>query len=92
MSKSILAIINTLNSDWLILIDFSHSVKDGNFNIHVCACFGYKGNQDVIYNLVKNKMIAAQTCVHFMKILKVCTLNSHIHVLTLKAHIHKMHT
>ena len=43
-----------------------------------------------IYNLVKNKVVwAAQTCVHFMKILTVYPLNSHL--LTLKAHNHKMY-
>ena len=41
------------------------------------------------YNLVKNKEVVwtAQTCGHFMKILTVYTLNSHL--LTLKAHDHK---
>ena len=33
--------------------------------------------------------LAAQTCMHFMKILTVYTLNSHL--LTLKAHNHKMY-
>ena len=33
--------------------------------------------------------LGAQTCVHFMKILTVYTLHSHL--LTLKAHNHKMY-
>ena len=39
-----------------------------------------EGKSGSIYNLVKNKSVvwAAQTCVHFMKILTVYTLNSHL--------------
>ena len=50
-----------------------------------------QGKSGSIYNLVKNYQIvwAAQTCVHFMKILMVYTLNSHL--LTIKAHNHKMY-
>ena len=33
--------------------------------------------------------LSRATCVHFMKILTVCTLNSHL--LTLKAHKYKMY-
>ena len=48
-----------------------------------------QGKSGSINNLVKNNKVvwAAQRCVHFMKILTVYTLNSHL--LTLKAHIHK---
>ena len=47
-----------------------------------------KGNQVLfIYNLVKNW--AVQTCVHFMKILIVYTLKSHL--LNLKAQNHNMY-
>ena len=45
-----------------------------------------EGKSDSIYNLIKT-FWAAQTCVHFMKILTVYTLNSHL--LTLKEHNHK---
>ena len=48
-----------------------------------------EGKSGSIYNLVKscNKLFcAAQTCVHFMKVLIVYTLTSH--VLTLKTHNH----
>ena len=50
-----------------------------------------QGKSGSIYSLVKNDKVvwAAQTCVHFMKFLTVYTLNSHL--LTLKAHIHKMY-
>ena len=50
-----------------------------------------EGKSGFIYNLVKSLSTfwAAQTCVHFMKILTVYTLNSHF--LTLKAHNHKMY-
>ena len=39
-----------------------------------------QGKSGSIYNLVKNLLIvwAAQTCVHFMKILTEYTLNSHL--------------
>ena len=48
-----------------------------------------QGNSGFIYNLVKSEsaLCAAQTCVHFMKILTVYTLNAHL--LTLKAHNEK---
>ena len=50
-----------------------------------------QGKSGSICNLVKNLYVvwAAQTCVHFMKILTVYTLNTHL--LTLKAHNHKMY-
>ena len=50
-----------------------------------------QGKSGSIYYLVKTLLIvwAAQTCVHFMKILNVYTLNSHL--LILKAHNHKMY-
>ena len=39
-----------------------------------------EGKPGFIYNLVKSKLAfwAAQTCVHFMKILTVYALNSHL--------------
>ena len=48
-----------------------------------------EGKSCFIYNLVKELISfwAAQTCVHFMKILTVYTLNSQF--LTLTAHSHK---
>ena len=50
-----------------------------------------QGKSGSNYNLVKNKQVvrAAQTCVHFKKILTVYTLNSHL--LTLKAPTYKMY-
>ena len=50
-----------------------------------------EGKSGFIYNLGKSKSAfwAAQTCVHFMKILTVYTLNSNF--LTLTAHNHKMY-
>ena len=51
-----------------------------------------EGKSGFIYNLVKSKSAfwAAQTCVHFMKILTAYTLNSHF-ILNLTAHNHKMY-
>ena len=52
-----------------------------------------QGKPGSIYNLVNNLFEPSkreQTCVHFMKILTVYTLNSHLFK-TLKAHNHKMH-
>ena len=48
-----------------------------------------EGKSGFIYNLVKilSAFWAAQTCVHFIKILTVYTLNSHF--LTLTTHNHK---
>ena len=75
-----------------ILFDY---YKGGNFNIHIWCGSAFSSAKDgksgFIYNLVKGKYAfwAAQTCVHFMKILTVYTLTSH--VLTLKAHYHKMY-
>ena len=50
-----------------------------------------EGKSGYINNLVKSlsSFWATKTCVHFMKILTVHTLNSHL--LTLKAHAHKMY-
>ena len=50
-----------------------------------------EGKSRFIYNLVKSwsAFWDTQASVHFMKILTVYTLNSHL--LTLKAHNHKMH-
>ena len=78
-----------------ILIDFSLTVKAATLILisrRGSAISSVKqGKSGSIYNLVKNKLVvwAAQTCVHFMKILTVYTLNSHS--LTLKAHNHKMY-
>ena len=50
-----------------------------------------EGKSGFINNFVKSESAfwAAQTCMHFMKILTVYTLN--LHLLTLKAHNHKMY-
>ena len=50
-----------------------------------------EGKSGSIYKLVKKlqDLLAAQTYMHFMKILTVYTLNAH--VLTLKAHNHKVY-
>ena len=50
-----------------------------------------EGKAGFIYKLVKSlsAFLASQTCVHFMKILTVYTLNSHF--LTLTAHNHKLY-
>ena len=78
-----------------ILIDFSLTVKAATLifmSRRDSAISSVKqGKSGFIYNLVKNKLVvwAAQTCVHFMKIQTVYTLNSHL--LILKAHNHKMY-
>ena len=78
-----------------VLIDFSLTVKAATL-IFISGrgsaiSSPKEGNSGFIWNLVKKYYVvwAAQTCVHFMKILTVNTLNSHI--LTLKAHNHKMY-
>ena len=78
-----------------ILIDFSLSVKTASLifiSWRGSAISSFKeGKSGFIYNLVKSYYAfwAAQTCVHFMKILTVYTLNSQL--LTLKAHNHKLY-
>ena len=78
-----------------MLIDFSLTVKAATL-IFISGrgsaiSSAEQGKSGSIYNLVKNNFVvwAAQTCVHFMKILTVYTLNSHL--LTLKAHNHKIY-
>ena len=66
--------------------------KSGNFYIHIWAgtaiSSAKEGKPGFIYNLVKvNKLFGPH--MHFVKILTVYTLNSHL--LTLKAHNHKMY-
>ena len=79
----------------IIFIDFLLTVKAATLIFifgHGSAISSAKeGKSGFIYNLVKSKSAfwAAQTCVHFMKVLIVYTLNSHL--LTLKAHNHKMY-
>ena len=69
--------------------------KGGKFIILIRAWFGFssakEGKSGFICNLVNSLKAfwAAQISVHFMKILTVYTLNSHL--LTLKAHDHKMY-
>ena len=78
----------------MLLLDFSLTVKAATL-IFISRCgsaisSAKVGQSGFIYNLVKvNKLLAAQTCVYFMKILTVYTLNSHL--FTLKAHYHKMY-
>ena len=74
----------------LLLIDFSLTVKaetlifiSGRGSAILSA---KEGKSDFIY---KKALLAAQTCMHFMKILTVYTLNSHL--LILKAHNHKLY-
>ena len=72
----------------IVLIDFSLTVKAATL-IFISGCgsaisSAKEGKSGFIYNLVKSNLL---TCVHFMKILAVYTLNSHL--LTLKAHNHK---
>ena len=77
-----------------LFIDFSLTVKAATLifisGLGSAILSAKDGKSGSIYNLVKNKEVvwAAQTCVHFMKILTAYTLNSHL--LTLKAHNHKM--
>ena len=72
-----------------VLIDFSLTVKATTLIIisgrGSAISSAKEGKSGFIYNSVK--FWAAQTCVHFMKILTAYTLNSHL--LTLKAHNHK---
>ena len=53
--------------------------------------YAKQGKSGSFYILVKNLCVvwAAKTCVHFMKILTIYTLNSHL--LILKAHNHNMY-
>ena len=85
---------NALKSK-IVLIDFSLTVKAATL-IFISGrgsaiSSAKEGKSGFIYNLVKSYLAfwAAQTCVHFMIILTVYTLNSHL--LTLKAHNHKIH-
>ena len=75
----------------MLLLDFSLTVKAATL-IFIYGCgsaisSAKEGKSGFIYNLVKSK--AAQMCMHFIYILTVYTLNSHL--LTLKAHNHKMY-
>ena len=76
-----------------VLIDFSLTIKAATLILisgrGSAISSAKQGKSGSIYNLVKNKeaVWAAQTCMHFMKILTVHTLNSHL--LTFKAHNHK---
>ena len=78
-----------------VLIDFSLTVKAATL-IFISGrgsaiSSAKEGKSGPIYNLVKSKQTfwATQTCVHFIKILTVYTQNSHL--LTLKAHNHKLY-
>ena len=79
----------------MILLDFSLTVKaatllfiSGRGSTISSATEGKSGFINNLLELIS--FWAAQTCVHFMKILTVYTLNSHL--LTLKEHYnHKMH-
>ena len=78
----------------VVLIDFSLTLKAATL-IFIpergsANSSAKEGKTGFIYNLVKieSAFWAAQTCVHFMKILTVYTLNSHL--LTLKTHNHQM--
>ena len=77
----------------MILMDFSLTVKAATL-IFISGrgsaiSSAKEGKSGFIYSLVKSyhAFWAAQTCVHFMKIPTVYTLN--LHLLTLKAHNHK---
>ena len=79
----------------LLLLDFSFTAKAATL-IFISGrgsaiSSAKEGKSGFIYNLVKSKSDcwAAQTYVHFMKILTVYTLNSHFLILT--AHNHKMY-
>ena len=74
----------------MVLIDFSITVKAATL-IFISGrgsaiSSPKEGKSGFIYNLVKS-FWAAQTLVHFMKVLTLCTLTSH--VLTFKANITK---
>ena len=78
-----------------LLIDFSLTVKAAAV-IFISGCgsaisSSKEGKSGFIYNFCKEliSFLAAQTCVHFMKILTKNTRNSHF--LTLTAHNHKMY-
>ena len=77
----------------IVLIDFSLTVKVATL-IFISGCglaisSAKEEKSDFIYNLVMSESVfwATQASVHFMKILTVSTLNSHL--LTLKAHNNK---
>ena len=84
-----------VNEDLFILIDFSLTVKAATLIfiswLGSAISSAKEEKSGFIYNLVKSQSAfwAAQTCVHFMTILTVWTLNSHF--LTLIAHNHKMY-
>ena len=71
--------------------------RGGNFYIHIYNIYGrgsailsaQEGKSGSIYNLVVVR--AAQTCAHFMKIVTVYTLNSHL-FFTFKRHLLQMET
>ena len=78
----------------IVFIDFSLTVKASTL-IFISGCglaisSAKEGKSGFIYNLVKSwsAFWATQASVHFMKILTVYTLNSHL--LTFKAHYRKM--
>ena len=78
-----------------VLLDFSLTVKAATL-IFISGrgsaiSSAKEGKSGFIYNLVKSKSAfwVAQTCVHFMKILIVYTLNSHF--LTFTAHNQRMY-
>ena len=75
-----------------VLLDFSLTVKAGTLIsfLGVVRLFPLrKGNQVLFIIWKRVYKLFEQTCVHFMKILTVYTLNSHL--FTLKAHNHKMY-
>ena len=77
-----------------VLIDFSLTVKAATLTfisgLGSAVSSAKEGKSGTISNLVKNKSVVcvSQTCVQFMKILTVYTLNSHL--FSLKAHNLKM--
>ena len=82
-----------VDADKLLLLDFSLTLKAAALIFMSgrgsAISSAKEGKSGFIYNLVKSKSDcwAAQTYVHFMKILTVYTLNSHFLILT--AHNHK---
>ena len=79
----------------IILLDFSLTVKAATLIFiswrGAAISSAKEGKSGFIYIFVKSQLAvwATQTCVHFMKIPTVYTLNSHL--LTLKAHNHNMY-
>ena len=51
------------------IVELFSDCKSGNFNIHICAWFGYEGKSGFISNLVKEiiSCSSAQTCAYFIK-------------------------